>query len=71
MKRDVKEEHTLVLSFFRPSCVQKIDEREREVSSPSNRRISAYVRVVVLGPMGVELAGACTATTSRAPSLRS
>ena len=37
-------------TFFRPSCVQKTRlTNESEMSSPSNRRISAYVRVVVLG----------------------
>jgi len=41
---------TLVCTFFRPSCVQKTRlTNESEVSSPSNRRIIAYVRVVVLG----------------------
>ena len=39
-----------VCTFFRPSCVQKTSlTNESEVSSPSNRRISAYVWVVVLG----------------------
>ena len=41
---------TLVCTFFRPSCVQTTRlTNESEVSFPSNRRISAYVRVVVLG----------------------
>jgi len=49
--RDVKDKYTpLVCTFFRPSCVQKTRlTNEGEVSSPSNRRISAHVRVVVLG----------------------
>ena len=48
--RDVKGKHTRVHSFFRPSCVQKTRlTNESEVSDPSNRRISAHVRVVVLG----------------------
>ncbi len=37
-------------TFFRPSCVQKTSlTNESDVSSPSDRGISAYVRVVVLG----------------------
>ena len=47
--RDVKEEHTLVLvlsAFLRAK--DEFDQRERS-EFPSNRRISAYVRVVVLG----------------------
>ena len=37
-------------TFSRPSCVHKPSlANESEVSSPSNRRGSAYVRVVVLG----------------------
>ena len=41
--RDVKDKYTpLVCTFFRPSCVQKTRlTNESEVSSPSNRRISA------------------------------
>ena len=39
-----------VCTFCRPSCVQRTrSTNESEVSSPSNTRISAYVRVVVLG----------------------
>jgi len=47
--RDVKEERTLslVLSAFL-RAKDPIDKRERS-ELPSNRRISAYVRVVVLG----------------------
>jgi len=49
--RDVKDKNTpLVCTSLRPSCVQKTRlTNESEVSSPSNRLISAYVRVVVLG----------------------
>ena len=49
--RDVKDKYTPpVCTFFRPSCVQKTRlTNESEVSSPSNRRISACVRVVVWG----------------------
>jgi len=49
--RDVNDKYTpLVCTFFRPSCVQKARlTNDSEVSSPSNRRISAHVRVVVLG----------------------
>ena len=41
--RDVKDKYTpLVCTFLRPSCVQKTRlTNESEVSSPSNRRISA------------------------------
>jgi len=48
--RDVKES-TPVCTFFRHSCVQKPPgwTDDSEVSFPSNRRISAYVRVEVLG----------------------
>jgi len=48
-ERRQKEEHTLVLvlsAFLRAKY--PIDKRERS-ELPSNRRISAYVRVVVLG----------------------
>ena len=46
----VVKESTPVFLSFRPSCVQKPGlTNDSEVSSPSNRRISAYVRVVVLG----------------------
>jgi len=42
--------HPPVCTFFRPSCVQKTRlTNDSEVSLPSNRRISAHVRVVVLG----------------------
>ena len=53
--RDVKDKYTPpVCTFFRPSCVQKTRlTNDSEVSSPSNRHISAYVRVVVLGVLGV------------------
>jgi hypothetical protein len=47
--RDVKEEHTLVLVLSAFLCAKDgFDKRERS-EFPSNRRISAYVRVVVLG----------------------
>ena len=50
-RRDVKDKCTPpVCTFLRPSCVQKTRlTNDSEVSSPSIRRISAYVRVVVLG----------------------
>jgi len=45
-----QRESTPVCSFFRPSCAQKTSlTNESEGSFPSNRRISAHVRVVVLG----------------------
>ena len=49
--RDVKEVHTLVLvlsAFLRAKAPGGLTN-ESEGSSPSNRRISAHVRVVVLG----------------------
>ena len=40
--RDVKRSSAPVCTFFRPSCVQKTRlTNESDVSSPSNRRISA------------------------------
>ena len=48
--RDIKKS-TPARTPFRPCCVQKPRGRtnDSEVSSRGNRRISAYVRVVVLG----------------------
>ena len=48
--RDVEEEHTLVhvlSAVLRANA--EFDNNESEVSSLSNRRSSAYVRVVLLG----------------------
>ena len=41
--RDVKEEHTLVLVHSAFLRAKDPIDNESEVSSPSNRRISAYV----------------------------
>ena len=50
--RDVEEEHTLVLVLSAVLRVQKTRlTNESVVSSPCNRRISAYVRVEMLGSL--------------------
>ena len=48
--RDVKDEHTRVhvLSAFL-RAKDEFDKKRAKGVAPSNRRISAYVRVVVLG----------------------
>ena len=68
--RDVKDKYTpLVCTFFRPSCVQKTRlTNDSEVSSPSTRRVSAYVRVVVLGVLGVLSFGPKNTALSWVPS---
>ena len=43
----------MYFSFGLPACKNRGLTNDSEVSSPSNRRISAYVRVVVLGVLGV------------------
>ena len=58
-------------TFFQPSCVQKPGlTYDSEVSSPSNGRISAYVRVVVLGVLRLSFGPKKTALPQAPPPFR-